>query len=42
VLDIPGGHGKAVIAAASIAEDGEGGHLVTDFRGGTHRYAPCS
>lgn len=42
VLDIPGGHGKAVVSASSIAEDAEGGHRVTGFRGGTHRYAPCS
>jgi len=39
VLDIPGGHGKAPIAAANIrAEDGT--CVVTDWRGGEHVYPP--
>ncbi|OQP84678.1 lysine 2,3-aminomutase [Rhizobium rhizosphaerae] len=40
VLDIPGGHGKAVIAASSVQPDGEGGMLVRDFRGQVHAYPP--
>jgi lysine 2,3-aminomutase len=40
VLDIPGGHGKAPIAAASIAPHGDGRHTVTDFRGTEHPYPP--
>ncbi len=37
VLDIPGGHGKAPIAASAAAAE-PGGHLITDFRGGEHYY----
>jgi lysine 2,3-aminomutase len=37
VLDIPGGYGKAPIAAAAI-ETAEDGHVVTDFRGDRHDY----
>ncbi|WP_457581967.1 lysine-2,3-aminomutase-like protein [Ensifer canadensis] len=40
ILDIPGGHGKAVISAASIAADGGGCYTVTDFRGEEHVYPP--
>lgn len=40
ILDIPGGHGKAVISAASIAADGGGCYTVTDFRGKEHTYPP--
>ncbi|MGH6805674.1 MAG: lysine-2,3-aminomutase-like protein [Ensifer adhaerens] len=40
ILDIPGGHGKAVISAASIAADGGGCYTVTDFRGEQHAYPP--
>ncbi|WP_312360172.1 lysine-2,3-aminomutase-like protein [Ensifer sp.] len=40
ILDIPGGHGKAVISAASIEADGGGGYTVTDFRGEEHAYPP--
>ncbi|MNT96788.1 hypothetical protein D3C72_2389660 [compost metagenome] len=40
ILDIPGGHGKAVISAASIAADGGGCYTVTDFRGEEHAYPP--
>ncbi len=39
VLDIPGGHGKADIGAASIA--GQGGcFTVRDWQGGEHAYPP--
>lgn len=40
ILDIPGGHGKAVVSAASIAADGGGCYTVTDFRGKEHTYPP--
>ncbi|OCP20951.1 MULTISPECIES: lysine-2,3-aminomutase-like protein [unclassified Ensifer] len=40
ILDIPGGHGKAVISAASIAADGGGCYTVTDLRGEQHAYPP--
>ncbi|KQS81291.1 lysine 2,3-aminomutase [Rhizobium sp. Leaf384] len=39
VLDIPGGHGKAVIASPSIVRT-DAGHRVEDFRGGLHDYPP--
>ncbi|KFG68396.1 lysine-2,3-aminomutase-like protein [Microvirga sp. BSC39] len=39
ILDIPGGHGKAVIGPDAIRENG-GCHTVSDFRGGEHRYPP--
>lgn len=37
VLDIPGGHGKAPIAASAAATE-TGGHRITDYRGGEHYY----
>ncbi len=37
VLDIPGGHGKAVIAENSVDQDGDH-YVVTDFRGQDHVY----
>jgi lysine 2,3-aminomutase len=40
ILDIPGGHGKAVIESASIRALGEGRYEVEDFRGGVHLYPP--
>jgi lysine 2,3-aminomutase len=40
ILDIPGGHGKAVIEAASITATGDGCYSVRDFRGNEHRYPP--
>ncbi len=40
ILDIPGGHGKTVISAASIAADGGGCYTVTDFCGKEHAYPP--
>lgn len=39
VLDIPGGHGKADIGAASIA-GGDGCFTVRDWQGGEHHYPP--
>lgn len=39
VLDIPGGHGKAVIGESAIRTDG-GCYSVSDFRGETHHYPP--
>ena len=40
ILDIPGGHGKAVIAEQSIRETGEGCYSVSDYRGTEHLYPP--
>ena len=40
ILDIPGGHGKAVIAEQSIRETGEGCYSVSDYRGAEHLYPP--
>jgi lysine 2,3-aminomutase len=40
ILDIPGGHGKAVIGASTIRETGEGCYSVADFRGQEHAYPP--
>ncbi len=37
VLDIPGGHGKAPIAASAAAPEADG-HRITDFRGTEHYY----
>ncbi|MBD9447147.1 MULTISPECIES: lysine-2,3-aminomutase-like protein [unclassified Rhizobium] len=42
ILDIPGGHGKAVIAPQSISEMGEGCYSVSDYRGGEHLYPPVA
>jgi lysine 2,3-aminomutase len=39
VLDIPGGHGKAVIGENEIRHH-DGGYTVSDFRGGEHAYPP--
>jgi lysine 2,3-aminomutase len=39
ILDIPGGHGKAVIGPDAIRENG-GCHTILDFRGGEHVYPP--
>lgn len=38
VLDIPGGYGKAPIAAATIEERGAGCYAVSDFGGRVHTY----
>jgi lysine 2,3-aminomutase len=40
ILDIPGGHGKAVIEAPSIRQTGDGCYAVEDFRGTAHDYPP--
>ena len=40
ILDIPGGHGKAVIEASTIRETGDGRYAVEDFRGAEHAYPP--
>jgi lysine 2,3-aminomutase len=39
ILDIPGGHGKAVIGPEALRENG-GSYTVSDFRGGEHAYPP--
>jgi lysine 2,3-aminomutase len=39
ILDIPGGHGKAVIGADAL-KGNAGCHTVVDFRGGEHIYPP--
>jgi len=36
VIDIPGGHGKAPLAAAFAANTDDGGWRIRDHRGGTH------
>ncbi|KQV73098.1 lysine-2,3-aminomutase-like protein [Rhizobium sp. Root1220] len=41
ILDIPGGHGKAVISEQAIHEIGQGCYSVSDYRGGQHRYPPA-
>jgi lysine 2,3-aminomutase len=40
ILDIPGGHGKAVISASTVAAREDGRHLIRDFRGAEHVYPP--
>lgn len=40
VLDIPGGHGKADIGAATVA-GGDGCFTVRDWQGGEHAYPPA-
>ncbi|CAN7520500.1 lysine-2,3-aminomutase-like protein [Rhizobium sp. LjRoot258] len=42
ILDIPGGHGKAVIAGQSIRKTGEGCYSVSDYRGAEHLYPPVA
>ncbi|ACP27334.1 lysine 2,3-aminomutase YodO family protein [Sinorhizobium fredii NGR234] len=42
ILDIPGGHGKAVISASAIEAEGGGCYTVTDFHGNEHAYPPKS
>ncbi|WP_275787296.1 lysine-2,3-aminomutase-like protein [Pararhizobium gei] len=42
VLDIPGGHGKSVISASAIADQGGGCYTVSDFRGQNHTYPPLT
>ena len=40
VLDIPGGHGKAPIAASNVRATGDGCYAVSDWQGGEHVYPP--
>jgi lysine 2,3-aminomutase len=40
ILDIPGGHGKAVIGEQAIRELDNGCYSVSDYRGQEHRYPP--
>ncbi|TAT85941.1 lysine-2,3-aminomutase-like protein [Rhizobium ruizarguesonis] len=41
ILDIPGGHGKAVVTGSAIRTTGDGCYSVTDYRGGEHSYPPA-
>lgn len=41
ILDIPGGHGKAVISGSAMRATGDGCYTVTDYRGGEHSYPPA-
>ena len=41
ILDIPGGHGKAVISESVIRTTGDGCYTVSDYRGGEHSYPPA-
>ena len=41
VLDIPGGHGKAVIGQNAAAKHAEGCYTVSDFNGNDHIYPPA-
>jgi lysine 2,3-aminomutase len=40
ILDIPGGHGKAVIGESAVREVAEGCYSVSDYRGAEHIYPP--
>ncbi|MDC9834577.1 lysine-2,3-aminomutase-like protein [Rhizobium binxianense] len=40
ILDIPGGHGKAVVSGSTVQAMGEGCYSVSDYRGGEHSYPP--
>jgi lysine 2,3-aminomutase len=40
ILDIPGGHGKAVIGPDAIRPEDAGCYTVSDFKGGEHTYPP--
>ncbi len=42
VLDIPGGHGKVPISAASVRMAAEGCYTVSDWQGREHLYPPAS
>ncbi|MGH6761000.1 MAG: lysine-2,3-aminomutase-like protein [Phyllobacterium sp.] len=42
ILDIPGGHGKAVISESTLRNHGQGCYSVSDFRGNEHVYPPPS
>jgi len=40
ILDIPGGHGKAVIGPDAVRASGDGCFTVSDWQGGEHMYPP--
>ncbi|EJC76241.1 lysine-2,3-aminomutase-like protein [Rhizobium hidalgonense] len=40
ILDIPGGHGKAVVSGSTVRARGEGCYSVSDYRGNEHSYPP--
>jgi len=40
ILDIPGGHGKAVIGPDAIRRGDAGYYMVSDFKDGRHTYPP--
>jgi lysine 2,3-aminomutase len=40
VLDIPEGHGKAVVGTSAIEKASDGSYAVCDFRGHSHPYPP--
>ena len=42
VLDIPGGHGKAVIGQNAAAKHADGCYSVSDFNGNDHLYPPSA
>ncbi len=42
VLDIPGGHGKAVIGQNAATKQAEGCYTVSDFNGNDHLYPPSA
>ncbi|PCK87304.1 lysine 2,3-aminomutase [Rhizobium sophoriradicis] len=41
ILDIPGGHGKAIISDSAIRATGDDCYSVSDYRGGEHSYPPA-
>ncbi|WP_064696463.1 lysine-2,3-aminomutase-like protein [Rhizobium aegyptiacum] len=41
ILDIPGGHGKAVVSGSTVQAAGDGCYSVSDYRGGEHSYPPA-
>ncbi|WP_210489961.1 lysine-2,3-aminomutase-like protein [Microvirga antarctica] len=40
ILDLPGGHGKAELAASRVTPTADGRYAITDHRGGEHLYPP--
>ncbi|OWV83396.1 lysine 2,3-aminomutase [Rhizobium sp. R635] len=41
ILDIPGGHGKAVVSGSTVRATGDGCYSISDYRGGEHSYPPA-
>ncbi|ARO32216.1 L-lysine 2,3-aminomutase [Rhizobium sp. NXC14] len=41
ILDIPGGHGKAVVSGSTVRTTGDGCYSISDYRGGEHSYPPA-